>query len=348
MKRKFLARTAALIMTMILVLSMTACGNTGRNSGDDSSSRVEYVIRLGHSDTEDNLINTSLTHYAEWVNDQTDGRVVIRLYPDEKLGDNTVMAQQLVTGELDAMMMPQGVEASYAPRIATLGLPFLFTDYEQAWAVTDNPSVAEKLTEELENYNLIQLAFWENGMRQLTNNVREIDSPEDMEGLNFRVPDDDMTVSIMKALKAKATKFAWSKTYDALKQGTFDGQENPIANIYANNIQEVNQYMTITNHKYESKNLVFSLSTWKKLPEDIQEVLREGAVTFGKEHREAVAANESKQLEELKASGMKVNEDPDIDAFKKATMNVYTQFELQNEWTAEIVAAIRGAAAQVQ
>ena len=185
-------------------------------------------------------------------------------------------------------------------------------------------------------------------MRQLTNNVREIDSPEDMEGLSIRIPDDDMTVSIMKELKAKPTKFAWSKTYDALKQGTFDGQENPIANIYANNIQEVNQYMTITNHKYESKNLVFSLSTWNKLPEDIQEVLREGAVTFGKEHREAVAANESKQLEELKASGMTVNEDPDIDAFKKATMNVYTQFELQNEWTAELVAAIREAAAQVQ
>ena len=237
MKRAFLARTAVLVMTIVLVLSITACGDTGQNSGDNSNSQVEYVIRLGHSDTEDNLINASLTNYAEWVNDQTDGRVVIRLYPDEKLGDNTEMAQQLVTGELDAMMMPQGVEASYAPRIATLGLPFLFTDYEQAWAVIDNASVADKLTEELENYNLIQLAFWENGMRQLTNSVKEIDTPEDMEGLSFRIPDDDMTVSIMKALKAKTTKFAWSKTYDALKQGTFDGQENPIANIYANNME---------------------------------------------------------------------------------------------------------------
>ena len=71
-------------------------------------------------------------------------------------------------------------------------------------------------------------------------------------------------------------------------------------------------------------------------------------MTFGKEHREAVYANESKQLEELKSRGMTVNEDPDIDAFKKATMNVYTQFELQNEWTAEVVAAIREAAAQIQ
>ena len=112
MKRQFLARTAVLIMTTVLILSMTACGKTGQNSGYDTNSQVEYVIRLGHSDTEDNLINTSLTNYAEWVNKQTEGRVVIRLYPEEKLGDNTEMAQQLVTGELDAMMMPQGVEAS--------------------------------------------------------------------------------------------------------------------------------------------------------------------------------------------------------------------------------------------
>ena len=348
MKRQFIARTVILVMTTVLILSMTACGKTGLNSGDDTNGQVEYVIRLGHSDTEDNLINTSLTDYAEWVNDQTEGRVVIRLYPDEQLGDNTEMAQQLVTGELDAMMMPQGVEASYAPKIATLGLPFLFTDYEQAWAAVDNASVADKLTEELENYNLIQLAFWENGMRQLTNSVKEIDTPEDMEGLSFRIPDDDMTASIMRELKAKATKFAWSKTYDALKQGTFDGQENPVANIYANNIREVNQYLTISNHKYESKNMVFSLSTWNKLPKDIQDILAEGAVTFGKEHREAVAASESDQLNELKAGGMIVNEDPDVDAFKNATMNVYTQFELQNEWTADLVAAIRETAAQVQ
>ena len=349
MKKKLLA----LLLMAVLTFALAACGGGGDSGAAEGDSDAfaggqTFTIKIGHSDTTTNLINVSLENFAKYVEEQSGGAVKVDIYAAEQLGSNAEMAEMLEMGSLDAMMMPQGVEASYAPRIATLGLPFLFTDYEQAWAAVDNPSVAEKLTEELENYNLIQLAFWENGMRQLTNSVKEIDTPEDMEGLSFRIPDDDMTASIMRELKAKATKFAWSKTYDALKQGTFDGQENPVANIYANNIQEVNQYMTITNHKYESKNLVFSLSTWNKLPEDIQEVLREGAVTFGKEHREAVAANESKQLEELKASGMTVNEDPDIDAFKKATMNVYTQFELQNEWTAEVVAAIREAAAQIQ
>lgn len=348
MKKRIKALALMLAALMALSLSLTACGTQETGSGDASDGNVEYVIRLGHSDTEDNLLNVSLQNYADWVNEQTDGRVIIRIYPNEKLGDNTDMAQQLVTGELDAMMMPQGVEATYAPKIATLGLPFLFTSYEQAWAVMDDEEIAEGLTAELSNYNMIQLAFWENGMRQITNSAKEINSPEDVEGLKMRIPDDDMTASIFKELGASTTKFDWSKTYDALKQGTFDGQENPIANIYANKINEVNKYMTITSHKYESKNMVFSNSTWKKLPSDVQDILLEGAKKFGQEHRNAVASQEDKQLEELKEAGMVVNETPDIDAFKEATRDVYTNFEIQNEWTAELVAKIRETAGQVK
>lgn len=343
MKNKRSIFLQAVVSVLLLSLTLTGCGGGAGNTAD---SKTEYVIRLGHSDTEDNLLHVSLQHYADYVREQTDGRVVIRLYPNEELGDNTEMAQQLVTGQLDAMMMPQGVEATYAPKIATLGLPFLFTSYEQAWAVVDDDQIASGLTEGLGDYNMIQLAFWENGMRQITNSVREIAAPQDVAGLKIRIPDDDMTDAIFKSLGARTTVFSWNRTYDALKQGTFEGQENPIANIYANKIQEVNQYMTITNHKYETKNLIFSQTTWKKLPSELQQVLREGAEIYGKEHREAVAAQQGKQLEELKAAGMVVNESPDIDAFKRATRRVYTDFELQNEWTVNLVARMRKVMAQ--
>lgn len=348
MKKSLLIRTAILMLLMLGILSMSACSAQDMDTSVSSDNKVEYVIRLGLSDAEDNLMTVSLKNYANWVNEQTEGKVIIRLYTDETLGDNTEMAEQLVTGELDAMMMPQGVEATYAPKIAVLGLPFLFSSYEQAWAVMDDEEVAEGLTQGLEDYNLVQLAFWENGMRQITNNKGEISSPEDVEGMKIRIPDDVMTERIFKELGASTTRFAWSKTYDALKQGVFDGQENPVANIYSGKINEVNSYMTITNHKYESKNLVFSLSTWKKLPEDIQEILLEGAKTYGQEHRDAVASEEQEQIEKLREAGMIINEDPDIDAFKEATRDVYTNFELQNEWTADLVAKVREISSSVR
>ena len=334
MKKKLTILSRTVLCALVLCLAAAGCGAGGSTSGSSA-------------DTEDNLLHISLQHYADYVKEQTDGRVVIRIYPAEELGDNTEMAQQLVTGELDAMMMPQGVEAVYAPKIATLGLPFLFTSYEQAWAVLDNEKIAKGLTEGLEDYNMIQLAFWENGMRQITNNVREVKGPKDVAGLRIRIPDDAMTDSIFKAMGARTTVFSWNRTYDALKQGTFDGQENPIANIYANNINEVNQYLTVTNHKYESKNLVFSQTAWKKLPKDIQQVLKEGAAIYGKEHREAVASEQDRQLQELKDAGMKVNESPDLQAFKTATRRVYTDFELQNEWTVNLVAEIRKEIAKI-
>ena len=329
----------------MLSLIFCSCGQTAGGPESSSESNVEYVIRLGHSDTEENLLNASLQHYKEWVEEQTEGRVLIRLYPDEQLGDNTKMAQMLVTGELDAMMMPQGVEAVYAPEIATLGLPFLFDSYETAWAAMDDAEIAEGLTKGLEDYNMIQLAFWENGMRQITNSVRPVHSPEDVSGLRLRIPDDDMTAAILKKMGAKTTVFAWSRTYDALKQGTFDGQENPVANIHANSIQEVNRYLTMVNYKYESKNLVFSGKTWRKLPKDVQDILSEGAKKFGQEHREAVRDEEEKQLAELEKAGMEIERQPDIDAFKTATRTVYADFELQNERTSALVARIRQAGA---
>ena len=144
MNNRFFILLQTAILVIVLGLGITGCGSVSDGAGPANGS-TEYVIRLGHSDTEDNLINVSLQHYAEYVKEQTGGRVVIRLYPNEELGDNTDMAQQLVTGQLDAMMMPQGVEATYAPKIATLGLPFLFTSYEQAWAVMDDEEIAAYL-----------------------------------------------------------------------------------------------------------------------------------------------------------------------------------------------------------
>ena len=83
------------VTVLLFSLAVTGCGAAGSAPSD---SKTEYVIRLGHSDTEDNLINVSLQHYADYVKENTQGRVVIRLYPNEELGDNTDMAQQLVSG----------------------------------------------------------------------------------------------------------------------------------------------------------------------------------------------------------------------------------------------------------
>lgn len=190
------------------------------------------------------------------------------------------------------------------------------------------------------NYNMIQLAYWENGLRQTTNSVRPINVPDDLKGLKIRTPEDKVTMAIFSALGASPAPLAFSELYLALQQNTFDGQENPVSNIHANNFQDVQKYLAMTNHKYECKNMVFSLSTWNKLPADVQELLLEAAKIYGDEHRKAIVDSADAMLADLEAAGMEVTY-PDAALFQEATQSVYTDFYAENDWAEDLVNRIK-------
>lgn len=349
MKRLF-----ALVLTLALALSLCACGSSApaastpagsTPAGSTPAAAPEYTIKLGHSDTTANLLHISLLNFAEAVNEQSNGRVKVEVFAAEQLGSNAEMAEMVQMGNLDAMMMPNGQEASYAPKLNALGLPFLFANYDQVYAVLDS-EVGSSLVEDLADSNMIQLAYWENGLRQVTNNARPIEKPEDLNGLKIRTPEDKMTLAIFNALGASPSPLAFSELYLALQQGTFDGQENPVSNIYANNFQDVQKYLSITNHKYEPKNMIFSLSTWNKLPEDVQSILLDCAATYGQEHRDAIRDSADQMISELEAAGMEVNY-PDTSLFQAATENVYTDFYAENDWAEALVGQMKDIMATV-
>lgn len=193
---------------------------------------------------------------------------------------------------------------------------------------------------DLADSNMIQLAYWENGLRQVTNSRNPINTPADMSGLKIRTPEDSMTIAIFEALGAAPSPLAFSELYLALQQKTFDGQENPIANIHANNFQDVQQYLAMLNHKYECKNMVFSLSTWNKLPTDVQDLLMEAAKIYGDEHRQAIVDSSDSMLAELEAAGMEVTY-PDPAPFQEATASVYDDFYAQYDWAQDLVARMQ-------
>ena len=322
--KKFLA--LVLVIVMFASLSVTAFAEK------------TYTITIGHSDTTQNLIHISLEHFADAVKERTDGRVKIQIRAAEQLGSNAEMIEMVEMGTLDARMLPSGQQASYCPKFAALSLPFLFADYDHVYRVLDG-EIGQELLEGLEEHNMIQLAWWENGLRQFTNSKRPIEKPEDLAGLKFRTPEDKMTMAIFAAYGASASPFAFSELYLALQQGTFDGQENPVSNIYANNFQDVQKYLTMVNYQYQPKNMIFSLTTWNKLPADLQEILLECAKEFGDEHRAAIRGNEATYLAELEAAGMEVGY-PDTAPFIEKAQSVYEDFYAENDWAEDLVARI--------
>ncbi|MBQ6315450.1 MAG: TRAP transporter substrate-binding protein [Mogibacterium sp.] len=342
MRKKLLA----LMMVAILALSLAACGGGGSSESADTGDSDAFAggqtfsIKIGHSDTTTNLLHISLQNFEKYVEEQSGGAVQIDLYAAEQLGSNAEMTEMVEMGSLDAMMMPQGQEAILAPKLNTLGLPFLFPDYESVYKVLDSEIGDELVTEDLASHNMIQLAYWENGLRQTTNSKRPINSSADFAGLKIRTPEDAMTMAIFNALGASPSPLAFSELYLALQQGTFDGQENPVSNIYANNFQDVQKYLAMTNHKYECKNMIFSLTSWNKYPEDVQNLLLEAAKKFGDEHRQAIVDSQDQMLQELQDAGMEVTY-PDIAELQAATESVYTDFYAENEWAEELVNRIK-------
>ena len=343
MKKKLLA----LLMMAVLTFALAACGgggDSGAADGGDSDAFAggqTFTIKIGHSDTTTNLINVSLENFAKYVEEQSGGAVKVDIYAAEQLGSNAEMAEMLEMGSLDAMMMPQGQEASFAPKINTLGLPFLFPDYDSVYKVLDS-EIGDELVADLADRNMIQLAYWENGLRQTTNSKRAINSSADFKGLKIRTPEDAMTMAIFEALGASPSPLAFSELYLALQQGTFDGQENPISNIHANNFQDVQKYLAMTNHKYECKNMIFSLTSWNKYPEDVQNLLKEAAKTYGDEHRKAIVDSQETMLKDLEEAGMEVTY-PDVEELKAATASVYDDFYAQNDWAEDLVKRIQAA-----
>lgn len=319
----------ALVLAMAMVFAL---------AGVAFAADKTYTIRIGHSDTTTNLIHVSLEHFAKAVEEKTNGQCKVEIYAAEQLGSNSEMAEMLEMGSLDAMMMPSGQQASYCPKFTALSLPFLFSDYEHVYKVLDG-ELGQELLEGIEDHNMIQIAYWENGLRQFSNSVRAIEKPEDLNGLKFRTPEDAMTIAIFAAYGASASPFAFSELYLALQQGTFDGQENPVANIYANNFQDVQKYLTMVNYQYQPKDMIFSLTTWNKLPAEIQEVITEAAKEFGAEHRKAIVDNEASMLAELEAAGMEVGY-PDTAPFIEQAQSVYTDFYAENDWAEDLVARI--------
>ena len=316
-------RKIGLMMLMSFVLIAGVFANGQQESG---STDEVIVLKLGYGGPTTNPRHMIAEKFAAWMAEKSDGKVQIDLYPAEMIGTDRQMAEMIAMGTLDMTINAHGVIATYEPRLAAVELPFLFSSNEKVGQVLDGP-VGEEIVKDLPaSKGMRVLAFWENGLRQITNSQRPIEAPEDLQGLKLRTPENKMTLAIFKSLGASPAPLAFSELYMALSQGVFDGQENPVVNIHAAKFEEVQDYISITNHKYESCPFVVSEAVWKTLPADVQALLKEGAVKFAKEHRKVVADNQAALLAELESRGMQVSR-PDLKAFQDATSVVYKEYE---------------------
>jgi TRAP-type C4-dicarboxylate transport system substrate-binding protein len=183
--------------------------------------------------------------------------------------------------------------------------------------------------------------MWESGYRHITNNLRPVTTPADLDGIKIRMSRSPWRVRAFEEYGANPTPMAFSEVFVALQTGVVDGQENPVSIIYATKFQEVQDYLSMSGHIYAPVYLVAGRS-FAGYPEEVQAVLREASEAALQMNLETAKTLEAEQMEKLREAGMQVNE-VDMEAFVSATTPVHEAFAAEVEGGAALLEAVRAA-----
>ena len=310
-----------LTLSISLALASTAFAS-------DFTDMDPVTLRLAHVVNEQDGFHIAAVKFQDLVAERTEGVVSIELYPNASLGDERTLLEGMQIGTVDMGVITNGPVANFVEEMAVFELPFLFPSPQAAYAVLDGP-IGQELLDKLSEVNLKGLAYAERGFRNLTNSEREVNKPEDMDGLRIRVMENPVYVDTFRALGANAIPMAWTEALTAMQQGTIDGQENPVNVVHSFKLNETQNYMTLSRHTYAPAIFVMGMPAWTKLPEAAQDVLAQAAQEAAEYERKVNAEMASKQLAELREAGMQINDNPDIEAFQAAVAPVYEKYGKQ-------------------
>ena len=215
----------------------------------------------------------------------------------------------------------QGSTSALVPELAALGLPFLFEDSAAAFKVLEGP-IGEELAQRFAKVQMVPLGWWDNGIRHITNSKRPVVKPADLKGLKIRTPPDPMTIDIFQALGAGTEQISFGELYIALQQGVVDGQENPLTNIASSKLFEVNKFISLSGHKWESSPFLMSQITWTRLSAADKEIIKTAAKEAGDLQRKLFAENEAKFNAQFRADPKLAVNEVDKPAFREASSKV--------------------------
>jgi TRAP-type transport system periplasmic protein len=315
-----------------------AAEESENDEASNNSADAEHVWQLGwNSGLDDDSKGEAAKAFAEYVNEESDGRIDIEFFPNETYATSPEMIEAVQVGALDMALPGANELAGVVPEYAALSLPFLTEGFDEAHAILDGP-VGDDLKAMGEENGFITLNDVEIGFAQITNNVRPIEEPEDIEGLTIRSPNDVSLIETFNALGASVSTMAYTEIYSGLSQGVIDGQFNPLLSIYDQNMQEVQDYLSITNHTYYYSYMIMDDELFNGLDEELQQIVRDGSERGRDAAREFIASEEEAALERAEDEFEEVTY-PDLPPFQEAVEPVYT--EVEDVMGAEIIQDMR-------
>lgn len=264
-------------------------------------------IRLSNGLNADHPVADGVRAFDACLQEKTEGNAKITAYWSGSLGDDIQATQALRSGTQEAVITSSSPLVGLVPALGVFDLPFLFANEQEADTVVDG-EYGDFLAEKLEEQGLINLAYWENGFRQLSNSKLPITKWEDFDGIKVRVMQNNIFLDTFNNLGANPTPMAFSEVFSALETKAIDAQENPFVTIDTSKFYEVQKYVSVTNHAYTPFLVLYSKRIFDTYSPEEQAALRECATVGRDAQRIAIRKLSRESLETIKAGGVEVNE----------------------------------------
>lgn len=240
----FVMKAARSLRAGALAIAVTAAGFVGA-----AEAEPEILLRSAHASAVTSTGHKAFEFLDKELREKTDGRVGLEIFPGAQLGGERELIENIQLGNVDLVFVSSAPLASFNPQFFAFDIPFLFKDRPQAYSVLDG-SIGQELLASLDGVGIKGLAYWENGFRQLTNSKKEIRTPDELSGMKMRTMENEVHIATWRAEGANPAPLAFNELFTALQQGTFDAQEGPINLFYDMKFNEVQKYISKTNHIY--------------------------------------------------------------------------------------------------
>jgi len=291
-----------LVLTALIAALGAGTTLSASAAGDFKNRNIRLSIGLAQEHPVSHGINAS----NQCLQDKSDGKMKITAYYSASLGDDMQATQALRSGTLESVLTSTSPLVGLVPALGVFDLPFLFSSNEEADAILDG-EFGKFIDEKLEKVGVVNLAWWENGFRNLSNSKHPVHKWEDFGDLKLRVMQNNIFLDMFRTLGANATPMAFGEVFSALETKAIDGQENPFVTIDSSKFFEVQKYISVTNHAYTPFLMLFSKPIWDRYTDDEKTALRECAVAGRDVERRVIRKQDGESLERIKKAGLEVN-----------------------------------------
>jgi tripartite ATP-independent transporter DctP family solute receptor len=293
------------------------------------SAQAQTTLRFAHPVAESDVQHQMALFFQEQVAERTDGSVTVDIFPQGQLGNDAAMIDGARSGIIDIVLVGLNNYTGLVPVAGVFELPFMFPNRELAYEALDG-EIGQGIAEMFTEHNLTVLGYPENGFRTMTNSRGPIREPSDLAGINMRTNNSRALNDMFATLGANPLQLPIAELYTALETGVVNAQDHPVGIVVSFQYDEVQEYLTLTNHAYSALGMMMNSDSFSGLSESEQAVIMEVSAEAVAMQRQMAADMEAEMIAELEDRGMVVNSDIDAAAFQEAVASVWESFIADN------------------